>query len=79
MFGWLALNADRVWKDRAPRYARFFGPNVRATLKKYDSAKRLVELSLITVAEVTPSPSATLGAAAPLRLQLQSHYPHPSG
>lgn len=24
----------RVWKDRAPRYARFFGPNVRATLKK---------------------------------------------
>merc|ERR1719327_1970918 len=41
----------RVWKDRAPRYARFFGPNVRATLKKYDAAKRLVELSLITLAE----------------------------
>merc|ERR1719324_1755083 len=38
----------RVWKDRAPRYARFFGPNVRATLKKYDSKKRLVELTLIT-------------------------------
>jgi len=41
----------RVWKDRAPRYARFFGPNVRATLKKYDASKRLVELSLITLAE----------------------------
>merc|ERR1719454_2331632 len=38
----------RVWKDRAPRYARFFGPNVRATLKKYDAGKRLVELSLIS-------------------------------
>jgi hypothetical protein len=38
----------RVWKDRAPRYSRFFGPNVRATLKKYDSKKRLVELTLIT-------------------------------
>jgi len=41
----------RVWKDRAPRYSRFFGPNVRATLKKYDSKRRLVELSLITVEE----------------------------
>jgi len=41
----------RVWKDRAPRYARFFGPNVRATLKKYNAAKRQVELSLITTAE----------------------------
>jgi len=41
----------RVWKDRAPRYARFFGPNVRATLKKYNSQKRQVELSLITLAD----------------------------
>merc|ERR1719327_1853487 len=41
----------RVWKDRAPRYARFFGPNVRATLKKYDASKRLVELPLVTCAE----------------------------
>ena len=40
-----------MWKDRAPRYARFFGPNVRATLKKYNAAKRQVELSLITLAE----------------------------
>ena len=41
----------RVWKDRGPRYARFFGPNVRATLKKYDASKRQVELSLITTSE----------------------------
>jgi len=41
----------RVWKDRGPRFSRFFGPNVRAVLKKYDSQKRLVELSLITMAE----------------------------
>jgi len=41
----------RVWKDRAPRYSRFFGPTVRATLKKYDSKRRLVELSLITTKE----------------------------
>merc|ERR1719217_998348 len=41
----------RVWKDRAPRYSRFFGPNVRATLKKYDAARRLVELTLITTSE----------------------------
>ena len=41
----------RVWKDRAPRYARFFGPNVRATLKKYNAEKRLVELALITCPE----------------------------
>jgi len=41
----------RVWQDRAPRYSRFFGPNVRATLKKYNSKKRLVELTLITTSE----------------------------
>jgi hypothetical protein len=37
------------WKDRGPRYARFFAPDVRATLKKFDKKKRLVELSLITI------------------------------
>lgn len=42
----------RVWKDRAPRLARFFGPGVRATLKKYDATKRLVEMALITTPEV---------------------------
>lgn len=41
----------RVWKDRAPRYARFFGPNVRAELRKVSTEDRLVELSLITVDE----------------------------
>ena len=42
----------RVWKDRAPRFSRFFGPNIRAELRKVDSKKRLVELALITCAEV---------------------------
>lgn len=41
----------RVWKDRAPRYSRFFGPSVRAVLRKVNVAERLVELSLITVEE----------------------------
>ena len=30
----------RVWKDRAPRYSRFFGPNVRAELKLVRFAQR---------------------------------------
>jgi len=41
----------RVWKDRAPRYSRFFGPGVRAQLKLIDADRRLVELQLITVSE----------------------------
>merc|ERR1711972_1309770 len=41
----------RVWKDRAPRYSRFFGPGVRAELKLVNVEKKLVELSLITVVE----------------------------
>lgn len=41
----------RVWQDRAPRYARFFGPDVRAVLNKVDAERRLVELSLITLNE----------------------------
>jgi len=44
----------RVWKDRAPRFARFFGPNVRAYLKKYDAAKRQVEMTLVTCPEGQP-------------------------
>merc|ERR1719247_3981757 len=40
-----------VWKQRAKRFATFFGPSVRAELKKVDSQKRLVELALITVEE----------------------------
>jgi len=59
----------RVWKDRAPRYATFFGPNVRATLKKYNSAKRLVELSLITVKEgddLTPLEYNDAGELGPI-------------
>lgn len=66
----------RVWKDRAPRLARFFGPGVRATLKKYDAAKRLVEMSLITTPEVRsrarqqPRPRSEIGRRA---------YPMPLG
>jgi hypothetical protein len=41
----------RVWKDRAPRYSRFFGPNVRAEIRKVSSKQRLVELSLVSCAE----------------------------
>merc|ERR1719247_2654334 len=40
-----------VFKQRAKRYATFFGPNVRAELRKVDAQKRLVELALITVEE----------------------------
>jgi len=38
----------RVWKDRASRYSRFFGPGVRAELRMVSAAKKRVELSLIT-------------------------------
>lgn len=41
----------RVWKDRAPRYARFFGPGVRAEVRLVDVEERLVELSLVTLEE----------------------------
>lgn len=41
----------RVWKDRGPRYSRFFGPGVRAELRKLSVAKREVELALITLEE----------------------------
>jgi len=40
-----------VWKGRAPRFARFFGPGVRAELRKVSVAERLVELKLITIEE----------------------------
>ena len=41
----------RVWKDRGTRYSRFFGPDVRATLRKVNVEERLVELTLITAEE----------------------------
>ena len=37
-----------VWKTRGKKYATFFGPNIRAELRKVNSEKRLVELTLIT-------------------------------
>jgi hypothetical protein len=39
-----------VWKKNAFRFPGFFGPGVRSELSKYDSAKRLIEVSLITLA-----------------------------
>jgi len=39
----------RVWQDRAPRLARFFGPGVRAELRKVSVEERLVEMTLITL------------------------------
>jgi len=60
----------RVWKDRAPRYSRFFGPGVRAELKLVSVEKKLVELSLITVAEGeddTPLEVAADGSRAPVQ------------
>jgi len=41
----------RIWKDRAPRYSNFFGPGVRAQVKKASGEQRLVQLTLITVQE----------------------------
>jgi hypothetical protein len=40
-----------VWKQRGKKYATFFGPNIRAELRKVSSEKRLVELTLVTVAD----------------------------
>lgn len=37
-----------VWKARGKKYATFFGPNIRAEVRKVSSEKRLVELTLIT-------------------------------
>jgi len=59
----------RVWKDRAPRLARFFGPGVRATLKKYDAAKRLVEMSLITTPEEDAAPLELLADGSYVPIQ----------
>ena len=41
-----------VWKQRAKKFANFFGDgkgNIRVELQKLDSEKRLVELTLITI------------------------------
>mmetsp|Transcript_15707 Transcript_15707/g.28050 ORF Transcript_15707/g.28050 Transcript_15707/m.28050 type:complete len:325 (-) Transcript_15707:30-1004(-) len=41
----------RMWKDRSPRYAKFFGPGVRAQLKIYSKKDQQVELTLISCDE----------------------------
>ena len=40
-----------VWKQRAKKYATFFGPGISAELRKVDATKRQVELTLITIEE----------------------------
>lgn len=38
-----------VWKQRSKKYAPFFGPGVRAELRKVSASRREVELTLITI------------------------------
>ena len=39
----------KVWEEKKEKFERFFGPNVKAEVKKLDADKRLVELRLIAV------------------------------
>jgi len=59
----------RVWKDRAPRYSRFFGPGIRAELKMINVEKKLVQLSLITATDeedATPMEEMADGSRQPV-------------
>jgi len=38
-----------VWKQRGKKFGPFFGPNIRAELRKVSASKRQVELTLVTV------------------------------
>ena len=66
----------RVWKDRAPRFSRFFGPNIRAELRKVDSKKRLVELALITCPEVRARTRRPRARRRPPALRRAAHRFH---
>merc|ERR1719393_265971 len=69
-----------VWKQRAKRYATFFGPNVRAELKKVSVEKRLVELALITVEEgesTEPLERLEDGTLVPVVLDSDKPAPEP--
>merc|ERR1719424_1168155 len=62
-----------VWKQRAKKYAVFFGPNIRAELRKVSSEKRLVELTLITVADgesTDPQERLADGSLIPLTVEI---------
>lgn len=45
----------KIWNepDRVRRYCKFFGPNVKAEVKKIDGDKRIVALSLTTISSVS--------------------------
>ena len=62
-----------VWKQRAKKYAVFFGPNIRAELRKVSSEKRLVELTLITTKDgesTEPQERLADGSLIPLTIEV---------
>jgi len=64
-----------VWKQRGKKYATFFGPNIRAELRKVSSEKRLVELTLITVEDgesTEPQERLADGSLIPLSAEIQT-------
>lgn len=66
----------RIWKDRSPRYARFFGPGVRARLRIYSREKQQVELILQTCGEdedMTALEELPDGTFAPIMTTLEKN------
>lgn len=62
-----------VWKARGKKYATFFGPNIRAELRKVSSEKRLVELTLITTKDgesTEPQERLADGSLIPLTIEV---------
>jgi hypothetical protein len=62
-----------VWKTRGKKYATFFGPNIRAELRKVSSEKRLVELTLITTKDgesTEPQERLADGSLIPLTIEV---------
>ena len=62
-----------VWKTRGKKYAGFFGPNIRAELRKVSSEKRLVELTLITTKDgesTEPQERLADGSLIPLTIEV---------
>ena len=62
-----------VWKARGKKYAGFFGPNIRAELRKVSSEKRLVELTLITTKDgesTEPQERLADGTLIPLTIEV---------
>jgi hypothetical protein len=47
----------KVWNEpeRVRKYSKFFGPNVKASVEKVDSDKRIVAIKLVTTTTVSTS------------------------